>query len=331
MTLIAVTEAMIRIHQWNRPAPAGERCHRNRPTSLPAILAAPGRFFTLRSRGSPHDNSRRGAACIHGPMRRLATIAVCGYAAAITALWLTVDLLSDRLWPATLIAFGPRWPAALPLLPLALLVVVATPARVGRRLIGIIGLTGLVLVFGFMDLRLGLEREPGTPVLRIMTDNVGGGNVTAQALDRLMRAEQVDVAALQECPFYDYDMARLGWRFYYSGDLCLVSRYPFVVLDEREPEEKWRRGGHEPDRFEIDAPIGRFQLLNVHLGTIRGGLEALRDGSWHALPLFDGNREEASARISRRSSASHARNRANRSCGRLQPAGRERHLSGQLG
>jgi endonuclease/exonuclease/phosphatase (EEP) superfamily protein YafD len=231
---------------------------------------------------------------MHGPMRRLATIAVCGYAAAITALWLTVDLLSDRLWPATLVAFGPRWPAALPLLPLALLVVVATPARVGRQLIGIIGLTGLVLVFGFMDLRLGLEREPGTPVLRIMTDNVGGGNVTAQALDRLMRAEQVDVAALQECPFYDYDMARLGWRFYYSGDLCLVSRYPFVVLDEREPEEKWRRGGHEPDRFEIDAPIGRFQLLNVHLGTIRGGLEALRDGSWHALPLFDGNREEAS-------------------------------------
>jgi vancomycin resistance protein VanJ len=227
-------------------------------------------------------------------MRRLAPIAVIGYAGVIICLWLAVDLLTDRVWPATLIAFGPRWLAALPLLPLAFIVVMATPGRVAGPLIGILGLTGLVLVIGFMDLRLGLERVAWPQVLRIMTDNVGESHVTAKTLDRLMKSEGVDVAVLQECPFYDYDMARLGWRFYYGGDLCLVSRYPFVVLDERDPDEKWRRGGHEPDRFEIEAPMGRFQLLNVHLGTIRGGLEALNDRGWRALPELAFNREESS-------------------------------------
>jgi vancomycin resistance protein VanJ len=226
-------------------------------------------------------------------MRRLVTIAVFGYAGMVVGLWLTLEVLGDRAWPATLVAFGPRWLAAVPLFPLALIIVVAIPGRVARGLIGIVGLTGLVLLFGLMDLRLGLGRVAETPVLRVMTHNVGESRVTAQALDRLMKTERVDVAALQECPFYDYDMARLGWRFYYGGDLCLVSRYPFVVLDERDPDYKWQRGGNEPDRFEIESPIGRFQFLNVHLGTIRGGLEALRAGRARALPQFADNREQS--------------------------------------
>ena len=69
-------------------------------------------------------------------MRRLVALAVFGYAAAVICLWLAVDLLTDRAWPATLVAFGPRWLAALPLLPLALIVVFATPGRVAVRLIG---------------------------------------------------------------------------------------------------------------------------------------------------------------------------------------------------
>jgi endonuclease/exonuclease/phosphatase family metal-dependent hydrolase len=178
-------------------------------------------------------------------------------------------------------------------LPLALIVVVATPGRVARRLIGLVSLTGLVLVFGFMDCRMGLGRVAGTPVLRIMTHNVGGSRVTAEALDRLMKAERVDVAALQECPLYKNDMARLDWRFYYGGGLCLVSRYPFAVLDVRDPNNTRRSGGHDSDRFEIETPLGRLQLLNVHLRTIRGGLEALGAQQWRALPQFAHNREES--------------------------------------
>jgi vancomycin resistance protein VanJ len=219
-------------------------------------------------------------------------MAVFGYAAIVTCFWLAVDLLADRVLPATLAAFGPRWLAALPLLPLAL-IVVAMSGRERRRLLGLLALTGLVLIFGFMDFRVGLERAAGTSVLRIMTHNLGEGRVTATALDRLMRAERVDIAALQECPFYDYDMARLGWRFYYGGDLCLASRYPFTVLDVRDPDTAWQSGDQQANRYEIETPIGHFQLLNVHLGTIRGGLETLLVEGWRGLPQFAVNREAA--------------------------------------
>jgi vancomycin resistance protein VanJ len=219
------------------------------------------------------------------------TMAVVGYSVIVLGLWLGVDLFTDRVVAATLIAFGPRWPVALPLLPLALIVALALPRRVARRLLGLLMLAGLVLILGFMDFRLGLERAAGTPVLRIMTHNLGEGRVTAVALDRLMKAEHVDIAAIQECPFYDYDMARLGWRFYYGGDMCLVSRYPFSVLDVRDPEQAWRSGGHEPNRFEIATPTGHIQLLNVHLETIRSGLEALRVEGWSGLVHFADSRE----------------------------------------
>lgn len=216
-----------------------------------------------------------------------------GCLAGAVCLWLAVDFLTDRAWPATLVAFGPRWWAALPLVPLAVILVTKAPSA-AWSLGGPVTLALVVLVFGLMDFRLGLGRAGGGPRLRVLTHNLGASRVTAEGLDRLMKAEQIDVAALQECPFYDYGMARIGWHFFYGGDLCLVSRYPFRVLDEAKPEERWRRGGGEPDRYEIDAPMGRIQLLNVHLSTIRDGLEALRDEGWSALPRFADNRLESS-------------------------------------
>jgi vancomycin resistance protein VanJ len=221
------------------------------------------------------------------------TMAVFGYAAIVTCLWLVVELLADRVVPATLVAFGPRWLAALPLLPLASIVAMAMRGLDRRRLLGVVVFTSVVLTFGFMDFRVGLERAAGRPFLRIMTHNVGEGQVTATALDRLMRVERVDIAALQECPFYDYDLARLGWRFYYGGDMCLASRYPFTVLDVADPYMAYQSGDQQANRFEIEAPMGHFQLLTVHLGTIRGGLEALLIDRWRGLPQFAINRDSA--------------------------------------
>jgi hypothetical protein len=223
------------------------------------------------------------------------TIAVAVYAVVVVCLWLFVELLTDRAWPATLVAFGPRWPAAIPLVPLAILVTFVASGRRGAGLTLLLGLTGVVLVVGFMDFRLGLERAPANPInrIRIMTYNMGESGVTAEAVDRLLRTESVDVAALQECPFSDYSPARLGWRFFYGGDLCLVSRYSFSVLDLTDPDNAWRRHTREPLRFTIDGPTGRFQLLNVHLDTIRGGVDALGAHGWRGLPQFAFNRDEA--------------------------------------
>ena len=220
-------------------------------------------------------------------------LAVNGYFVVIVGLWLAVDMLADRVWPATLVAFGPRWVATLPLVPLALAVTLTAPRRVTPRLMAVLALASGVLTMGLLDFRLGLERTVGPPQLRLLIQNLGESQVTAAEFDRLLRTERVDVAALQECPFYDNSPARFGWRFYYGGDLCLVSRFPFEVLDLPDPDNAWRRGGREPMRFAIQAPAGRFQLLNVHFETIRGGLDALRADGVGALPQFLQNREES--------------------------------------
>lgn len=216
-------------------------------------------------------------------------LSVWGYAVTVTGLWLVLEFLVDRVWPATLLGFGPRWIAAIPLLPLAGWSL-AGARRQGRWLHGgVLTITAAVLLFGVMDFRLGLGRTSGVRPLRVMTHNVGGSQVTATALDRLMRTERIDVAALQECPFYDHGPARLGWTFFYGGDLCLVSRFPFTVLDVPDPDTAWEDSGSEPMRFEIQGPTGPFQLLNVHLETIR---EAF-DGNEGWRRQFAANRAEA--------------------------------------
>jgi hypothetical protein len=209
-------------------------------------------------------------------------------------LWLALELLTDRVWPVTLLAFGPRWLATLPILPLGVLIVALMPGRIAAaKFMGLVALTGVIVVIGIMDFRLGLGRVPGSPALRIMTHNVGESVVTAAALDRFMKTELVDVAALQECPFYNNDMERIGWRFFYGGDLCLVSRYPFSVLDQQDPENAWKTIGSDPYRFEIETPLGPLQLLNVHLKTIREGLEALGARRSEGLSELVSNREGA--------------------------------------
>ena len=187
-------------------------------------------------------------------MKRLLTMAVLCYAALVLGLWQAVALWSDRFWPVTLIAFGPRWLAGLPLIPLLVLVMAALRGPLLWLLAGALACVGLVLVFGLNDFRLGLNRLPGTPALRLMTQNLGGSRVTAKALDQLMRDERVDVAALQECPFYDYGLERLGWRFYYGGDMCLASRYPFVVLDEAIRAVPGREVGTTPSDSRFKRP-----------------------------------------------------------------------------
>jgi hypothetical protein len=99
-------------------------------------------------------------------------------------------------------------------------------------------------------------------------------------------------------------LARLGWRFYYGGDVCLASRYPFTVLDVRDPDNAWRSDDRQANRYEIETPIGHVQLLNLHLGRIRGGLVTLLVEGWRGLLPFTVNREAAAlaSRAARRPS-----------------------------
>ena len=94
------------------------------------------------------------------------TISVRAYAGLVAGLWLAVEFLVDRAWPATLIGFGPRWVAALPLVPLAgWVLVVATRPRVWRH-VCVLAMTAGLLVCGVMDFRLGIGRASGVAPCR---------------------------------------------------------------------------------------------------------------------------------------------------------------------
>jgi vancomycin resistance protein VanJ len=214
-------------------------------------------------------------------------------AALVGASAVAVQRLTDRLLPATLIAFGPRWLLAVPLVVVAV-TLLCMPIKQTLLAVSGLGVTTFVLMFGVLDCRLGSGRAPGAPSLRLMTYNVGGSTITAKGLHELLTRERVDIAAIQECPFYDYGPKRFGWNLYYGGDLCLVSKYQFSVLEPVEASADERVLDPEPVRVEVSTSVGRFQLLNVHLETVRGGLEALRQDGWAGLPSFARNRVEAS-------------------------------------
>lgn len=225
------------------------------------------------------------------PTGHVVTVVVCAYAVLVVALSLAVAGLTDRALLVTLVAYGPRWLAALPVVPLGVAAVYATSARVRRWLLATLALTTGVLILGLLDFRLGLHRASGPRELRLLIQNLGESDVTAEAFDRLLRSEHVDIAAIQECPFYDNGPVRLGWRFFYGGDLCLVSRFPFTVRGVADPDNAWRRADRDPMQFAVEAPPGPFTILNVHFATIRHGLDALSTDGWRALPRFAANRQ----------------------------------------
>jgi endonuclease/exonuclease/phosphatase (EEP) superfamily protein YafD len=227
----------------------------------------------------------------HNRRGRLVDAAIWAYVVAVALIWVALERLTDRVAPATLIAFGPRWLLLVPALPLAIAAVTDGSRSQRVRRLCVLASAVTVLIVGVLDFRVGTGRNTGPLTLRLLTQNLGASRVTASDLDRLMRREHVDVAALQECPFYDNSPEQFGWHFYYGGDLCLVSRFPFTVLDIATPREFWRRGGREPIRFSIQAPAP-FQLLNVHFATIRGGLYALERGQG-GLIAFEENRRES--------------------------------------
>lgn len=221
---------------------------------------------------------------------QLLRFAVYGYALSVAAAYVAIQFLVDRVWLATLVGFGPRWVTALPWLPLAGWAVWTWVRERERswRLLGALALTAIVLLIGILDLRLGLGRASGVEDIRVMTWNLGPRGVPAGELNHLMRRNSVDVAALQECPYFNLEPQRLGWQFFYGGDLCLVSRFPFTVLDVADPNSFWERSGRQPIRFRIESPMGALHLLNLHLPTIREGLEGAQPRA-----LFDSNRVDA--------------------------------------
>lgn len=210
--------------------------------------------------------------------RRITLLLGCatwGYAVLVAAACGIMYGWGDRWWPATLLLFGPRWVAAVPLV-----ILVPLALWFNRRLlIPLILVTALV--FGpLMGLCLPGRSEPSAmgKTVRVITCNVQGGEFRKPELAELVRDTRADIVALQECPREVESLLPPGWHMVREGALALVSRYPLAFnakLQSLHPPHKWPRDCLLTAT--ATTPYGEIAVCTVHLPSPRYGLQHVLD------------------------------------------------------
>jgi len=150
------------------------------------------------------------------------------YLLVLVGIWGAIVLDTGQSWWGSLFVFSPRWLLAAPwllLFPLTL----CLHFRVG--LIYVLHLA--ILLFGILDFRWpeaaqlpsGLEHAP---TLRLLTCNLGEGQIRVDQLAGLVREHYINVVVLQECahevstPLFD----QLGWEYQQHANLAIGTSQP---------------------------------------------------------------------------------------------------------
>jgi vancomycin resistance protein VanJ len=213
--------------------------------------------------------------------RRIVVAAAILYPLLLLAAVLVLRGWGLRWWLATVTLYLPRALFALPL-PFVLLGLALCRAwklaltQVASLLILLFPLMGLVLPGP-------ARREPGAPVVRVLSYNVDSGyrgfdKIVAQ-IDELAP----DVVLLQEL-FHDpaplIELLRPRYReVRSSGQFLIASRFP--IRSTSQPERVPLRGTMRSPRFVqqiIDTPLGPIAFYNVHPVSPRSGFYVLRAG-----------------------------------------------------
>jgi endonuclease/exonuclease/phosphatase (EEP) superfamily protein YafD len=224
----------------------------------------------------------------------LLTTATWGYLAGVFAVTYLLLVLSDRWWPATMILFGPRWIWAVPLG-----VLVPAAARHRRALLAPLGIAASLVLLPIMGFELPspgvILADKSRPDLRVMTYNVGGAKIDPTRLAPLLDHLAPDVALFQECNELlegaRQSLEQRGWHVDIQRGSCLVSRFPILAVDRRDQQDVWDMDGSGVIvRYEIAAPGIALNVVNLHLATVRDGLQAvLRRASWRGAPQLEAN------------------------------------------
>ena len=192
---------------------------------------------------------------------------------------------ADRLVLPTLFAYGPRWLSVVPplvLLPSALF----RQRRVVPLTLSLMLAVGPIMQFQLPSSVPAWEHTARLTVLTLNTDGV----VPIGRLFRAARDAQADLIVLQECRSSDPEAlaAIFGWPVRSAGSLCVVSRYPVISEDVVKRPDLLEEGAAAL-ALVIDAPMGKLSLFNVHLETVREGIEALLPPGPAGLRTFSAN------------------------------------------
>jgi endonuclease/exonuclease/phosphatase (EEP) superfamily protein YafD len=204
---------------------------------------------------------------------------VWAYLAAALLAWAVLWGWGDEWWLATIVLFSGRWLLLTPLFVLAPLAALERPA-----LLGVLAIAAVVVLVPVMGLRLNLpaSSDKGDAV-RIMTLNAAGSLEAFAELPALIREEQIDVVAVQECPRAILPVLGLltGWHANLSSGLCLLTRFPIqaTAVMDRSAFEFAARSGYggagNVVRSTLGTPLGELHFTNLHLETPRKGFEGV--------------------------------------------------------
>lgn len=204
---------------------------------------------------------------------------VWGYLAAALIAWAVLWGWGDDWWVATFLLFSGRWVLLTPLLVLVPLAALGRPA-----LLGVLVVAAGVVLFPVMGLRLNVPAaaEKGDAV-RIMTLNAAGSLEAFAELPALIREEEIDIVAVQECPRTILPVLGLltGWHANLSGGLCLLTHFPIreTAVMDRSAFEFAARSGYGGSgnvvRLTLGTTLGELHFTNLHLETPRKGFEGV--------------------------------------------------------
>ena len=237
---------------------------------------------------TPATKASRGA-------RRLSWL-VWLYALAVIGVALLINRLSDEWWPATLVLFAPRWIYALPLL-----LLVPAALRWRRRLLWVLAATACVLLVPVQGFVLpspqALAGSDRTPDLRVVTYNMGEGHFAPAEVVVWLDDIGPQIAVFQECARLIEPVRKLlverGWRVEVQQGSCMVSRYPIRRVEARAQDAIWKMyGSGVMVRYEVETPRGVVNVVNLHLATVRQGLNAILYRRWGGVSELEDNIEQ---------------------------------------
>lgn len=206
----------------------------------------------------------------------------------------------DKWWWGTIALYAPRWLVALPLLAL-----LPVAYWYNRRAFVPLLLAGLLVAGPICSVNippLWGAGKPGTNSIRVLTYNTQHLSLNESRFNRLLIQYAPDVVVLQEFQVtknFKELFPEKTWKTHiFQGGVVVASKHPISQPSEL-PAEQMLANGYA-GRVEVNSPIGKFILADVHLPTPREGLESLKSLKLSALGEIDRNiasRQAASMRV----------------------------------
>ena len=198
-----------------------------------------------------------------------------GYPVALLIFMMALRLIGEQWWGTTIALYLPRFPFALPLLPLTAAIVWIGPRRLLWTQLAafalLLGLTGFQVAWP-------VPATPGALSLRIVSCNINGGALGLRRIMKPLLARNPDIIVLQEVGSDSYPGLRKlvpGYTVRENGQFWLASRFP--VVDTIAPQGHINGLPSMPfTQYRILTPAGPVMLFNVHPISPRDGLQSVR-------------------------------------------------------